>query len=65
MIETSLMVYDYPEPKWVNEEDEEDEEETFYCNNCGETYELDEMGTSELAREEEICVYCMGDGYGE
>ena len=37
-METSLMVYDYPEPDWVNEEDEEEEKKQF-CSICFEDIE--------------------------
>lgn len=37
----------------------------FECQQCGEIFELDEMGGSELALNDGICKYCMSDGYGE
>lgn len=44
----------------------EENEETFICANCGEEYTMEEHGTSELARQDNICIYCMEDGgYGE
>ena len=39
-------------------------EETFICGNCGEEYTMDEHGESELALQDNICIYCMEDGYG-
>ena len=39
-------------------------EETFICTNCGEEYAIDEHGESELALTDNICIYCMEDGYG-
>ena len=39
-------------------------EDCFVCQNCRETYSIEEMGTSELAMQDQICKYCMSDGYG-
>ncbi len=35
------------------------------CNNCLNYYDEEDMGTSELALEQGICMYCMQDGYGQ
>ena len=41
-------------------------EEIFICSNCGEEYSIEEHGTSELALQDNICIYCMNEGgYGE
>lgn len=40
------------------------EEETFECQNCHEILPIEEMGTSELAMQDQICQHCMEDGYG-
>lgn len=42
----------------------ENEEETFECQNCHEILPEDEKGSSELALQDEICIYCMENGYG-
>ena len=39
-------------------------EDCFICQNCREMYPLENMGTSELARQDQICEFCMGNGYG-
>lgn len=39
-------------------------DECFYCNNCQSWYLEDEKGTSELAIQDNICEYCIEDGYG-
>ena len=40
-------------------------EDCFICQNCREMYPLEEMGTSELAMQDQICKYCMEEGdYG-
>ena len=46
------------------EKNETEFEDFFFCSNCRELFPMDEMGTSELARQDQICKYCMGDGYG-
>lgn len=38
--------------------------ETFICNECGEVKLIEDLGTSELAKQDMICKECMGDGYG-
>lgn len=38
--------------------------ETFICKECGEVKLIEDLGTSELAKEDKICKECMGDGYG-
>ena len=38
--------------------------ETFICKECGEVKSIEDLGTSELAKEDKICKECMGDGYG-
>ena len=38
--------------------------ETFICNECGEVKLIEDLGNSELAKEDKICKECMGDGYG-
>lgn len=40
------------------------EEETFECQNCHEVLPIDEKGSSELALQDGICIYCMENGYG-
>ena len=39
--------------------------EITMCHNCYEYRTLDEMGHSELALQDNICEYCMENGYGE
>ena len=39
--------------------------EMFYCENCGYWYMTEEKGSSELALQDNICEYCMEDGYGK
>ena len=36
----------------------------FRCENCHEVYDMDCHGTSELALQDDICEFCMRDGYG-
>jgi len=48
----------------LEEKEETEFEDCFVCQNCREMYPLEEMGTSELAMQDQICVYCMEDGYG-
>ena len=38
--------------------------ETFICKECGEVKLIENLGNSELAKEDKICKECMGDGYG-
>ena len=38
--------------------------ETFVCSECGEVKLIEDLGTSELAKQDKICKECMGDGYG-
>lgn len=38
--------------------------ETFICKECGEVKLIEDLGTSELAKQDKICKECMGDGYG-
>ena len=38
--------------------------ETFICKECGEVKFIEDLGTSELAKQDMICKECMGDGYG-
>lgn len=38
--------------------------ETFICKECGEVKLIEDLGTSELAKQDMICKECMGDGYG-
>jgi len=40
-------------------------DETFYCNNCNSYYLEEEKGESELALQDNICQYCIEDGYGK
>ena len=40
------------------------EDEVTKCSNCGDYVTKDEMGVSELALNDNICQYCMQDGYG-
>ena len=47
--------------RWIDEEQDDD---TFECQNCHERYSEDEKGSSELALQDGICTYCMEDGYG-
>ena len=37
---------------------------TFICNECGEVKLIEDLGNSELAKQDMICKECMGDGYG-
>lgn len=49
----------------IDEQQKETEfEDCFICQNCREMYPVEEMGTSELAMQDQICKYCMSDGYG-
>ena len=46
-------------------QEETDFEDCFVCQNCREMYPIEDMGTSELARQDQICKYCMEErGYG-
>ena len=38
--------------------------ETFICKECGEVKLIEDLGNSELAKEDKICKECMDDGYG-
>lgn len=38
--------------------------ETFICKECCEVKLIEDLGTSELAKQDMICKECMGDGYG-
>lgn len=38
--------------------------ETFICKECGEVKLIEDLGNSELAKQDKICKECMGDGYG-
>ena len=38
--------------------------ETFICKECGEVKLIEDLGNSELAKEDKICKECMSDGYG-
>lgn len=38
--------------------------ETFICKECGEIKLIEDLGNSELAKQDKICKECMGDGYG-
>lgn len=38
--------------------------ETFTCGECNQVKLIEEMGKSELAKQDMICKECMGDGYG-
>ena len=38
--------------------------ETFICKECGEVKLIEDLGTSELAKQDMICKECIGDGYG-
>lgn len=38
--------------------------ETFICKECGEVKLIEDLGTSEIAKQDKICKECMGDGYG-
>lgn len=38
--------------------------ETFTCKECGKVKLIEDLGTSELAKQDMICKECMGDGYG-
>ena len=38
--------------------------ETFICNECDEVKLIEDLGNSELAKQDMICKECMGDGYG-
>ena len=38
--------------------------ETFICKECGEVKLIEDLGNSELAKQDMICKECMGDGYG-
>lgn len=43
-------------------------EDMVKCNNCGNVYSHDEFygdTNNELAYEDQICQYCMQDGYGQ
>jgi len=46
-------------------QEETDFEDCFICQNCREMYPIEDMGTSELAMQDQICKYCMEEGdYG-
>lgn len=38
--------------------------ETFICKECGKVKFIEDLGNSELAKQDKICKECMGDGYG-
>ena len=38
--------------------------ETFICKECGEVKLIEDLGNSELAKQDKICKECMGDGDG-
>lgn len=38
--------------------------ETFICKECGKVKLIEDLGNSELAKQDKICKECMGDGYG-
>lgn len=38
--------------------------ETFICRECGEVKLIEDLGSSELAKQDKICKECMSDGYG-
>ena len=38
--------------------------EKFICKECGEVKLIEDLGNSELAKQDMICKECMGDGYG-
>ena len=38
--------------------------EAFICKECGEVKLIEDLGNSELAKQDKICKECMGDGYG-
>lgn len=38
--------------------------ETFICKECGEVKLIEDLGNSELAKQDKICKECVGDGYG-
>ena len=38
--------------------------ETFICKECGEVKLIEDLGNSELAKQDMICKECIGDGYG-
>ena len=38
--------------------------ETFICKECREVKLIEDLGNSELAKQDMICKECMGDGYG-
>lgn len=38
--------------------------ETFICKECGEVKLIEDLGNSELAKQDMICKECMGDDYG-
>lgn len=35
------------------------------CENCGEYVLKDDIGTSSLAETDNVCKWCIEDGYGE
>jgi hypothetical protein len=44
---------------------EEYVDEITICNNCFRYVPKDDIGTSELAMQDNICEDCIEDGYGE
>ena len=54
----------YDKTKEDKQKEEKEFDSYFFCSNCRELFSMEEMGTSELARQDRICKYCMGDGYG-
>ena len=38
--------------------------ETFICKECGEVKLIEDLGNSELAKQDMICKECMSYGYG-
>ena len=38
--------------------------ETFICKECREVKLIEDLGNSELAKQDMICKECLGDGYG-
>lgn len=39
-------------------------ENSFICSNCKQIYSNEFKGNSELARIDNICEFCMEEGYG-
>ena len=48
----------------LKESNEKLDMETFICKECGEVKLIEDLGNSELAKQDKICKECMGDGYG-